>query len=268
MSRSLFLILLLGISCLEISQARSLPEQKRQRYVRRRISPDNPDLEIIEIKEVFYVRRPKKVVVPLDSAELDWRIRCDFDPSLPECGDYLKKPVAATRPPTTTTTTTAAPTTTTTSTTTTTTRRTTTTTEPADESMERRIRCEFDPTAEECAPSTTSTTTSTTTTTTETPVLSESEEHIPIYETTEHTRASDYVIFEPDDKEEVPEETSSDEEIPLVGPFSDEDQVDQEDQEDLEDQEDQEDDADMDTAYGLNDSEIHSIGAHDDGTWN
>ncbi|XP_043659512.1 zinc metalloproteinase nas-14 [Drosophila teissieri] len=263
MSRSLFLILLLGISCLELHQARSLPEHKRQRFVRRRISPDDPDLEIIEVKEVYYVRRPKKVVVPLDDDELDWRIRCDFDPSLAECVDYVKKPVAATRPPTTTTTTTTAAPTTTTSTTTTTRRPTTTTTEPADESLERRIRCEFDPTAEECAPSTTSTTPSTTstTTTTEIPVPSESDDYIPSLEVTENTRVSDYVEVE----EKVSEGTDSDEEIPLVGPFSDEEPEDQVDQEDLEDQE---DDADMDAAYDLNDSEMRSIGAHDDGNWN
>lgn len=85
MSRSLFLILLLGISCLEIFQARSLLEGRKQRFVRRRISPDDPDLEIIEVKDVYYRKRPKKLVVQLDDDELNWKIRCDFDPSHPEC---------------------------------------------------------------------------------------------------------------------------------------------------------------------------------------
>ncbi|XP_037724763.1 coiled-coil domain-containing protein 80 [Drosophila subpulchrella] len=277
MSRSSILILLLlGVSCLEILQARSLPEGERHRFVRRRISPDDPDLEIIEVKEVYYVRRPKKVVVPLDEDEMDWRIRCDFEPKLPECRHLIKKPVVA---PTTktTTTTTQAPTSTTT-----TTRRTTTTPEPLrDESMERRIRCEFDPTAEECAPSTTSTTTTTTTTTTtELPILpefndpeSEPESNIlpelndPETETEPEQEAEPQSDTDPENdsegaKEEVTEEPTPEDVIPLA---DDDGESDDNDTEDLDDQED-----DLEDIYDVNPNEggTHSIGAHEIGDWN
>ncbi|KAH8346048.1 hypothetical protein KR084_009034 [Drosophila pseudotakahashii] len=203
MNRSLFLILLvLGVSGPAILQARSLPEGQSHRFVRRRISPDDPDLEIIEVKEVYYVRRPKKVVIPLDEDELDRRIRCDFEPSLVECRDLIKKPVAPTRPPTTTTTTTTteAPTTSTTTTPRTT---TTTTQEPLrDESMERSIRF----------------------------------------------------------TEEIVEEPSPDDDIALA-----EDDGEGNDYEDPKDQED-----DLEDMYDANPNpgETHSIGAHDDGSWN
>lgn len=85
MSRSLVLILLLALSGLELLQARSLPDRPHRRLIRRRISPTNPDEEIIEVKDVYIVRRPKKVVAPIDEEEMDWRIRCDFNPKLDEC---------------------------------------------------------------------------------------------------------------------------------------------------------------------------------------
>ncbi|XP_017012851.2 PH domain-containing protein DDB_G0287875 [Drosophila takahashii] len=294
MSRSLFLILLvLAFFGPGILQARSLPEGQSHRFVRRRISPHDPDLEIIEVKEVYYVRRPKKVVVPLDEDELDRRIRCDFEPSLAECRDLTKKPVAPKRLPTTTTTTTTteAPTTSTT-----TTRRTTTTTtqEPLrDESMERSIRCEFDPTAEECTPSTTSTTTTTTTTTTtELPPLPELKE--PEVETEEEPQ--DYVDPEIDSEsgkeevtEEIPEEVTeettekfpeespeevTEEIVEEPNPDDDialaEDDGEGDDDDETEDPEDQEDEADLEDMYDANPNpgETHSIGAHDGGTWN
>lgn len=147
MSRSLIplLVLLVGLSCLV--EARFLPDKPHRTYVRRRPSPTDPDLEIIEVRKVYYERRPKKkVLAPLDEDELDWRIRCDFDPSLMECRGVA--PVSSTRPPTTTTTTTSTSTTTT-STTTTTPRPSTTSTTvaPLDEES---WDCNSDPTQEKC----------------------------------------------------------------------------------------------------------------------
>ncbi|KAH8272775.1 hypothetical protein KR026_011224 [Drosophila bipectinata] len=149
MSRSLIpvLVLLVGLSCLV--EARFLPDKPHRTYVRRRPSPTDPDVEIIEVRKVYYERRPrKKVILPLDEDELDWRIRCDFDPSLAECRGVA--PSTPTRPPkTTTTTTTTTPRPTTTSTTTTTPRPTTTTTTlaPYDEDS---WDCDSDPTQEKC----------------------------------------------------------------------------------------------------------------------
>ncbi|KAI8033775.1 proteoglycan 4 [Drosophila gunungcola] len=281
-SRSLLAILLLGFSCLENLQARSLPDGERHRFVRRRISPDDPDLEIIEVKEVYYVRRPKKVVIPLEEDEIDWRIRCDFEPNLPECRDLVKN-VAPSRPTTTTTTTTKAPTTTRS-----TTRRTTTTPEPLlDESMERKIRCDNDPTREECAPSTT--------TSTRIPDLNETEpepelvtEPEPQPETEPETEPETVPEPEPEDQEE---ETGTDSENDIENesnPESEKDSItppeedevteevmelpedDGESVEDAEDQMDQEDEADAEDGYdtNFNDRGPHSIGDHDDGDWN
>ncbi|KAH8238608.1 hypothetical protein KR032_011464 [Drosophila birchii] len=107
MSRSHILILLLALSGLELLQARSLPDRPHRRYIRRRILPTNPDVEIVEVKDVYLIQRPKKVVTTIDEDEMDWRIRCDFNPSLDECGFFSA-------PSTTTTTTTSTTTTTTT----------------------------------------------------------------------------------------------------------------------------------------------------------
>ncbi|KAH8317095.1 hypothetical protein KR074_010107 [Drosophila pseudoananassae] len=147
MSRSLIpvLVLLVGLSCLV--EARFLPDKPHRTYVRRRPSPTDPDVDIIEVRKVYYERRPrKKVVVQLDEDELDWRIRCDFNPSLTECRGVA--PGAPTTPPKTTTSTTT--TTTTTSTTTTTPRPTTTTTTTLAPFDEDSWDCDSDPTQEKC----------------------------------------------------------------------------------------------------------------------
>ncbi|XP_016954623.1 proteoglycan 4 [Drosophila biarmipes] len=275
MSRSpLLILLLLAVCCPEILQARSLPEGGRHRFVRRRVSPDDPDLEIIEVKEVYFVRRPKKVVVPLDEDEMDWRIRCDFEPNLPECRNSAKKP--AVTPTTKATTTTTTTTTQAPSSTSTTTRRTTP--EPLrDESMERKIRCEFDPTAEECAPSTTSsTTTTTTTTTTELPNLPEpepepraetpAEPSDPETETEPEPEAEPQSDVDPENESEGGKEEVTEEPEDVI-PLDDDDGESDIDDTDAEDQE---DDADLEDLYDVNpnEGETHSIGAHDGGAWN
>ncbi|KAH8323837.1 hypothetical protein KR067_006098, partial [Drosophila pandora] len=147
MSRSLIplLVLLVGLSCLV--EARFLPDKPHRTYVRRRPSPTDPDLEIIEVRKVYYERRPKKkVMAPLDEDELDWRIRCDFDPSLMECRGVA--PASSTRPPTTTTSTTTTSTSTTTTSTTTTTPRPSTTSTTVAPLDEESWDCDSDPTQE------------------------------------------------------------------------------------------------------------------------
>ncbi|XP_020802083.1 chitinase 3 [Drosophila serrata] len=180
MSRSLILILLLALTGLEVLQARSLPDRPHRRYIRRRVSPTNPDVEIVEVKDVYLIQRPKKVVTTIDEDEMDWRIRCDFNPSLDECKGLVKKTVPATK----TTTTTLRP------------RTTTTTPKPILDD------CEFNPTLEKCAPSTTttSTTTSTTDSTTTSTTTSTTEMPEPDYEATPN----------PEDDIELAEDTGDD----------------------------------------------------------
>ncbi|KAH8303366.1 hypothetical protein KR059_009320 [Drosophila kikkawai] len=105
MSRSLVLILLLALSSLELLQARSLPDRPHRRYIRRRVSPTNPDVEIVEVRDVYLIQRPKKVVTTIDEDELDWRIRCDFNPSLDECAPSTTSTTSTSSTTTTTTTT-------------------------------------------------------------------------------------------------------------------------------------------------------------------
>lgn len=59
-----------------------------KRYVRHRPSAVNPDLEVYEVREIYVVRRPTpppKKIKWLDDIEMEQRIRCDFEPTLPQC---------------------------------------------------------------------------------------------------------------------------------------------------------------------------------------
>ncbi|ALC48328.1 CG1468 [Drosophila busckii] len=59
-----------------------------KRYHRRRPVPNRDDLEMLELREVFYVRRPApttpKPIRRLSDEQFDLRIKCDFNPALPE----------------------------------------------------------------------------------------------------------------------------------------------------------------------------------------
>ncbi|KAH8298729.1 hypothetical protein KR018_002070, partial [Drosophila ironensis] len=111
----LVFLLLVGMSLM--AEARVLPDKPYRTYLRRRISPTDPDLEIIEVKKVYFERRPKKVIVRMDEDEMDWRILCDFEPQRKECKYYLRKGIGCLSGAPSTTTTTSTSTTTTTTTT-------------------------------------------------------------------------------------------------------------------------------------------------------
>ncbi|KAH8411421.1 hypothetical protein KR215_004334, partial [Drosophila sulfurigaster] len=98
-----------------------------KRYHRIRPSKRYPHLDVFEVRELYYVRRatPKPKPPPLTSEQLDQLIRCDFDPTLPECAHLS----TSTRKPLITSTTTTTSTSTTTTTTTPTPTTSTTTTE-------------------------------------------------------------------------------------------------------------------------------------------
>lgn len=91
--------------CAELVQAAPYPADvpanpvKFKRYVRHRPSRDYPELEVYEVRELYYVRRnttptttttttvqpKKKKIIRLTDGDIDRRIRCDFNPSLSEC---------------------------------------------------------------------------------------------------------------------------------------------------------------------------------------
>ncbi|XP_030564686.1 uncharacterized protein LOC115765325 [Drosophila novamexicana] len=81
-----------------------------KRFLRRRPSPNHPELEIYEVREVYVVRRPTprpREVRRLTDKDMDLRIRCDFEPTLPECTKFSSTPNIITdshSSPTTTTT--------------------------------------------------------------------------------------------------------------------------------------------------------------------
>lgn len=71
-----------------------------KRFVRHHPSRDHPELEVYEVRELYYVRRnatpttttttttvqpKKKKIIRLTDGDIDRRIRCDFNPSLSEC---------------------------------------------------------------------------------------------------------------------------------------------------------------------------------------
>ncbi|XP_017851250.1 poly(A) polymerase [Drosophila busckii] len=96
-----------------------------KRYHRRRPVPNRDDLEMLELREVFYVRRPApttpKPIRRLSDEQFDLRIKCDFNPALPECWSLISSSSTTTTTPrataTTTSTTTSSSSSTTTSTT-------------------------------------------------------------------------------------------------------------------------------------------------------
>ncbi|XP_068159121.1 uncharacterized protein [Drosophila tropicalis] len=101
-----------------------------KRWVRRRPSPHDPTLSVYEVRHVYFVRRsttPKpKPVIQLNDEDMDLQIRCDFQPTLPECNvNHAGSSTSSTS--TTTSTTSTSTSTTTTSTTPSTTTSTTTT---------------------------------------------------------------------------------------------------------------------------------------------
>lgn len=93
--------LLCCYGCGEPAQAASYPADVPanpvlfKRYVRHRPSRQHPELEVYEVRELYYVRRstppptttlrPKKINIRLSQADIDRRIRCDFNPNLIEC---------------------------------------------------------------------------------------------------------------------------------------------------------------------------------------
>ncbi|XP_002134547.2 eukaryotic translation initiation factor 4 gamma [Drosophila pseudoobscura] len=264
MNRSLAIILLVIICCgsLELLQARSvpLPDGPHRRYVRRRVSRNDPDLEIVEVRNVYFVRRPKKVVThPIGEEEMDKRMRCDFEPHRSECKDLGAIPAPQPTPPSTT--------------------------PISGDSMDRRIRCDFDPTADDCktaaagtqppprsttrattttrsttratttTSSTTPATTTTTTTTTDLPLLPEltDPEEVEVEEVVEEqtTTEADYHLPEEDDDYIDGDEKGDD----GTGPDADAD-------EGATDEPDEEDDFDTDPGDG-------NIGPlDDDSVWN
>lgn len=63
------------------------PVQYR-RTVRHRPSAKHPELEVYEVREIFVVRRPTpptKKIKQLNDIEMEERILCDFQPTLPNC---------------------------------------------------------------------------------------------------------------------------------------------------------------------------------------
>ncbi|EDW82003.2 uncharacterized protein Dwil_GK18848 [Drosophila willistoni] len=103
-----------------------------KRWVRRRPSPHDPTLSVYEVRHVYFVRRsttPKpKPVIELNDEDMDLQIRCDFQPTLPECNVIHHGSSSSSTTSTTSTTTTTTTRTTIPSTSTTTTPSTTTTT--------------------------------------------------------------------------------------------------------------------------------------------
>ncbi|SPP78016.1 uncharacterized protein LOC117580776 [Drosophila guanche] len=220
MNRFLAILLLAIIGCgsLALLQAHGapLPEKSHKRWVRRRVSRYDPDLEIVEVKDVYFVRRPKKVVTnPISENEMDRRMRCDFEPHRSECQGLSRSTSPA--PPETSTT---------------------------NDAMDRRIRCDFDPTADDCklslgngyenSPRSTTQATTTTTTTTDLPLLPEltepEEEPEKAHEEERQTTTeADYTL---------PEENDEDPEDPEDADEADEDgaDADEEDDYDTEDQ--------------------------------
>ncbi|KAH8301035.1 hypothetical protein KR044_011934, partial [Drosophila immigrans] len=86
-----------------------------KRFHRTRPSKRYADLDVFEVRELYYVRRatPKPKPPPLTNEEIDQLIRCDFDPTLPECKPTLTKTqtssTSTSTSTTTTTTTTSTP---------------------------------------------------------------------------------------------------------------------------------------------------------------
>ncbi|XP_034663136.1 probable serine/threonine-protein kinase mps1 isoform X1 [Drosophila subobscura] len=216
MNRSLAILLLAIIGCgsLELLQAHGapLPEKSHKRWVRRRVSRYDPDLDIVEVKDVYYVRRPKKVVTnPISEDEMDRRMRCDFEPDRSECQGLSHSTSPA--PPTTSTT---------------------------DDSIDRRIRCDFDPTADDCklslgngyriSPRSTTHATTTTTTTTDLPLLPELTE--PEEEPAEAPEEEEERLTTTEADYTLPEENDEDPEDPEDADEADEDGADADEEDD------------------------------------
>lgn len=88
--------------CSELAQAAPYPAEVPgnpvfyKRFVRHRPSVEHPELEVYEVRELYYVRRAttppsttalpkKKKIIRLADGGIERRIRCDFNPNLAEC---------------------------------------------------------------------------------------------------------------------------------------------------------------------------------------
>lgn len=88
--------------CGELAQAAPYPAEVPanpvlyKRFVRHRPSVEHPELEVYEVRELYYVRRAtpppstaalpkKKKIIRLADGGIERRIRCDFNPNLAEC---------------------------------------------------------------------------------------------------------------------------------------------------------------------------------------
>ncbi|EDW00532.1 GH11806 [Drosophila grimshawi] len=93
--------LLLLCCCSELIQAAPYPSDAPEnvinykRFARRRPVKGRPELEEYEVRHVYIVRRTTpqpKVVKRLTDFEMDQRIQCDFEPTLPNCARFATKP--------------------------------------------------------------------------------------------------------------------------------------------------------------------------------
>lgn len=98
----LALATLLWCCCSELTKAAPYPAEVPsnpvlyKRFVRHRPSVEHPELEVYEVRELYYVRRAtlppsttalpkKKKIIRLADGDIERRIRCDFNPNLAEC---------------------------------------------------------------------------------------------------------------------------------------------------------------------------------------